>query len=321
MLAWRHGDHDGHQLAAEVERDLVHFKVVVCWKPMNLLVLENRAVEHILKSGLEMAVEKRQLHYSLIIIWGDIAVLLEDNTVHRERARLVSAKDIHRAQVLDRIEPLDDDLLARHQHGALGEADADYHRKHFRREADRDGQREQECFAPVMLAEAVDEKNQGHHDSHEPNHEPSKTGYALVETGWRRPLRDGASHSPEISVQTGLDDNGGCRTAFNASTQETDAFKFQRHLRCGRLGGIKLLNRQRLPSETGLGQEQVFTGQDADVGGDHVAGGKLDDVSRDQFGQWNFPFFFVADDSGRDMDHRLELGGRRIGAGLLQEPQ
>ena len=65
---------------------------------------------------------------AIIIIEGDIAVLFEDNAVYRERARLVRAQDIHRAQVLDRIEPLDDDLLARHQHGAFGETDAYDHR-------------------------------------------------------------------------------------------------------------------------------------------------------------------------------------------------
>src|SRR5215472_8557660 len=48
-----------------------------------------------------------------------IEMMHEDDFVLRKSAGLVGAQDIHRAEVLDRIEALDDDPLARHRDGAL----------------------------------------------------------------------------------------------------------------------------------------------------------------------------------------------------------
>ena len=43
---------------------------------------------------------------------------LQDHAVQRERAGLVGAEHVHRAEVLDRVQPLDDHLLPRHGDGA-----------------------------------------------------------------------------------------------------------------------------------------------------------------------------------------------------------
>jgi len=53
--------------------------------------------------------------------------------------------------------------------------------------------------------------------------------------------------------------------------------------------------------------------------GINVAGGKLDKVTGDQFSQRDFACLAVADDRGGDAESWLELGGRRIGAGFLDE--
>ena len=48
------------------------------------------------------------------------AMALEDHLASREGPRLVGAKDVHGAQVLNRVEPLDDDLLADDTRGSSG---------------------------------------------------------------------------------------------------------------------------------------------------------------------------------------------------------
>ena len=155
---------------------------------MNLMMLENGAIENVLQSRLEVAVEVGELQYAEARLPNDITVPFKEDAVHRQRAGLVGAENVHRAEVLDGVQPLDDHLLVRHQEGAFGETDTYDHREHFRREPHRNRQREQERFAPVMLAEAIDEEDQRHHDDHEPKHQPGKTGYTLVEAGWGRPL-------------------------------------------------------------------------------------------------------------------------------------
>ena len=58
------------------------------------------------------------------------------------------------------LQPLDDDLLARHGDGALGQADGHDHRQHFRSQAHGHGHGEEERIAPVALGQAVDEEHQ-----------------------------------------------------------------------------------------------------------------------------------------------------------------
>ena len=57
-------------------------------------------------------------------------------------AQDVGAQDIHRPEVLDRIEALDDHPLARHRDGPLRQIDGHDHRQHFGCQADGDGERE-----------------------------------------------------------------------------------------------------------------------------------------------------------------------------------
>ena len=49
--------------------------------------------------------------------------------------------------------------------------------------------------------------------------------------------------------------------------------------------GRRTSHRKRLAGEAGLDDEQVLAGEQADVGGDHVAGGEDDDVAGHELGQ------------------------------------
>ena len=143
---------------------------------MNLLMLEDGPIQDVFEPGLKVAIEERQLQDPLVFLQRHIAVLFEDDAVHGQRAGLVGAQHVHRAEVLDRVEALDDHLLARHQHRALGQAHAHDHRKHLRREPNRDREREQKRFAPSVLAETVDQEHQRHHHRHELEHQPGESG-------------------------------------------------------------------------------------------------------------------------------------------------
>ena len=78
-------------------------------------MLQDGPVEQVLQAGLEVAVEVGSREDLLVFLARDVAVLLQHDAVRGQRAGLVGAEDVHGAEVLDRVEPLDDDLLARHQ--------------------------------------------------------------------------------------------------------------------------------------------------------------------------------------------------------------
>ena len=112
---------------------------------------------------------------------------LQDDPVLRQRAGLVGAEDVHGPEVLDRIEALDDHLLARHRQGALGQVDRHDHRQHLGRQPDRDGHGERNASIQSPLVRPLMRKTSGHHDQHEADHQPGEAVDALVEAG-QRPL-------------------------------------------------------------------------------------------------------------------------------------
>ena len=118
---------------------------------MQLRVFQHGAIEDIFQAGLKMADDISIAQDLFAFFLMNVAVQLQNDVIHRQRAGLVRAKHVHRAEVLNRVEPLDDDLLARHRHRALGQADRHNHRQHFRRESDGDRHRKEKCFAPIVF--------------------------------------------------------------------------------------------------------------------------------------------------------------------------
>jgi hypothetical protein len=110
-------NHHRHDASHEIERYFVDLRVPVHpFLFVNVLpVIEDCAVENVLQSGLKMGDEIRVHEDRLVLIADDIAVALEDDMIKRERAGLVGAQDIHRAEILDRIQPLDDDFFPGHE--------------------------------------------------------------------------------------------------------------------------------------------------------------------------------------------------------------
>jgi hypothetical protein len=98
-----------------------------------------------------MAVEVSVFEHPGRFAFVQIEMMHQDNLVLGERAGFVGAQDIHRAEVLDCVQALDDDPLARHREGALGEIDRHDHWQHLRRQSHRDREREHQRLSQSPL--------------------------------------------------------------------------------------------------------------------------------------------------------------------------
>ena len=211
----------GHHAPREVERDLVQLLVLLHHRlAVEVGAIQDGQVEQVLEAGLEVADQVTVQQHFLGFPAGDVAMPLEDDPVLGQRAGFVGAQHIHAAEVLDGVESLDDHLLPAHGQRTLGEANRDDHRQHLGREAHGHGHREEKCALPIVLREPVDEEDQGHHNRHEPDHEPREAVETLVETCLRLGLRDRAGHAAEIGVDPRRNYDCRRRTALDAGAHE-----------------------------------------------------------------------------------------------------
>ena len=106
-----------------------------------------------------MTVEVGELEHAVAVVAPNVKMPLQDDAVLGQRPGLVGAQHVHGAEILDRMQALDDHPLARHGDRALGEIGRHNHRQHFRRQAHRDGEREQQRLEPIALGEPVDQEH------------------------------------------------------------------------------------------------------------------------------------------------------------------
>ncbi len=149
----------------------------------NVDVLEDRDVEEVFQSGLKVTVQISILENAFQLFAANIQVSLQNDPVLRQRARLVGAEYVHRAEVLNGIEPLNDDLGAGHRGGAFRQINRHDHGQHFRRQAHGYGDRKQKCLQPIMLGQAIDEKDERPHHNDETYHQPGEPVDASIESG------------------------------------------------------------------------------------------------------------------------------------------
>ena len=69
-------------------------------------------IENVLQSGLEVAIQVREREHSVVLAQHHITMALENDLVHRQCAGLVGAQHVHRAEVLDGVDPFNDDLVS-----------------------------------------------------------------------------------------------------------------------------------------------------------------------------------------------------------------
>ena len=220
---------DRHHPARKVEGNFVHLGVFLERQlPMQFLVLQDRAVEDVFQAGLKMADQIGVAQHLLVFVFEHVAIDFQDDVIQRERARLVGAQHVHRPKVLNRVQPLDDDLFPGHAEGALRKADRHDHRQHFRRQAHRHRQREEERFVPVMFGEAVNGKDQRDHDQHEPDHQPREFFHPALESCFHGLAGEAPGDLAKIGLRAGAEDNTRGRAALDARAQETQVCVFDR---------------------------------------------------------------------------------------------
>ena len=106
--------HDRHAKALEVERDLVDLAVVRLQLQLGLQLhmFEHRMVEQGFQPCLAVAVQIGEFRHLFRRLAEDVGVSRERDLVLGQRASLAGAEQVHRAEVLDRVQTLDDGLSA-----------------------------------------------------------------------------------------------------------------------------------------------------------------------------------------------------------------
>jgi len=120
-----------------------------------------------------------------------------------QRAGLVRAQYIHAAEVVDRAEPLDDDMRAGHAQGAARERDRDNHRQQFGCEPDREGDGKWKARKPGPVEQQIDQQHEQHQDLGEPDDQQPEPAGALIERGGRRRPPQRAANLAKLGCQAG----------------------------------------------------------------------------------------------------------------------
>ena len=250
-----HVHDDRHDPAREVERDLVDLADA---GGGYRLVRQDGLVEQVLEPGLVVRVVVGVFQYALVLLADHVAVLLQDDAVLGERAGLVRAEHVHGAEVLDRVEALDDHLLPRHRDRADGERPRDDHRQHLGGEAHGDGEREEECLLPIVLGDPVEDEYDHRHHGHEAQQEQADAADALLEARERAPLEQALGDRPQVGRLSRIDDQGGRGAADHVGPEEGRVGQLQGVEGRPEHGSCRLLDGQRLTGQRGLRDEQVL---------------------------------------------------------------
>lgn len=288
--------------------------------PLGERALDDRRVDEVLDAGREIAVEESVAQDAGVLVAVDVQVALEDDAVLGEGAGLVGAQDVDRAEVLDGVEALDDHTVAAEVDRALAEARGHEHGQHLGREADRDGQREEQGRYPIALGDAGDDEDERQHDEHQAHEQAARGLDAGVEGGLALAADERAGGLAEHRAGAGGHDDAAGVARDHGGAHEGEVLEVgERSADDGAvLGELRaLLDRLGLAGERSLAHKEVAGGEDAEVGGDDVAGREVDDVADDDLVDRGLvAAVAVALDLGGGLDH-LGQGLGRHGALLV----
>ena len=203
---------------------------------------------------------------------------LEHDAVLGEGAGLVGAEDVDGAEVLDRVEALDDDAGAAEVDGTLAEAGGDEHGQHLGREADGDGEREEQGVNPVAFGDAGDDEDHRQHDEHEAHEQAARRLDSHIERGLALAADERARRLAKHRAGARSDDDAARVAGDHGRAHEGEVGQ----VGDGRRGDVEaleardiearaLLDGFGLAGERRLAHEEVASGKDAQVGGDDVA--------------------------------------------------
>ena len=150
-------DDDRKAATLEVEGNFVAFRIAVA---IGAGRFQDCGIQRAADSGLELTVEVGQCQGPVGGLSEIIDGGVEDHLSGGQSAGLIAAEDIDGAEILNRGEMLDDDMLAGHTHGAAGESDGGDHGKKLGRQADRQRHGENEGFEGVFVHRDADDEDE-----------------------------------------------------------------------------------------------------------------------------------------------------------------
>ena len=137
-----------------------------------------------------------------------------------QRARLVGAKDIHAAEVLDRVQAADDDATLAHGPGTGGKGHADDRRQQLRRQADRERHGEQQGLDHRAVEKQIHRQHEQDDDDHHADEQIAELAHAAREVGLGRPRSQPCRDRPELGPAAGLDDENLRRAAADRGAEK-----------------------------------------------------------------------------------------------------
>ena len=309
-------DDDGETPPLEVERDLVDLPVLVANDPA---ALENRRVQRTLDARLMGAIDTGQGQRPLRDLAKRVEGPIKHHVTAREGARLVAAEDVHAAEVLDRLEVLDDHLLARHVGGAAGEGDGADHGQEFGGQAHRQCHREEQRLEKRVMQQRTAEQDEQHEEEHRARDEERELPSAALELGLGRPRRQARGNVAERGRRPRRDDQRRRRPAHDRRAKKDDVAGIRRLMRRGlEVDGV-LLSRHRLARQGRLLDVEVSRLEEARVGRHTISRHQPDDVTGNQVAPPDFAPGSIAESSCRRRDDVAQSFRDAVGAVRLNE--
>ena len=308
---------DAQALANEVVRHLVELPAPV---EVERSMRSDRLVDRVDEARLEERVEVRVAQHLLALVPVQVQGRADAHHSLGQRAGLVAAEDVHAAEVLDRREAPDDHLAERHALRAVRQVDADDGGKQLRREADRDGQREDEGLENRAVEGDVDREDGDHQDQRDLHQEVPEPTNAALEFGFRGAEPQPFGHFAELRPRRRADDNGHGAAAHDVRAHE-ERVRPLAERRVGRDGLRRLCDGVGFACQRRLVEKEVLRFEHQAVARDALARRQEHDVARDDSRDGDFLVRAVPQCRGLRLHDRQQRVDRVCRAALLPEPK
>ena len=205
---------------------------------VQLLVVEDRHVEQVLQAGMVDSCSGS--HIAAPSRWCspcDVQVLFEHDLVLGQGAGLVGAQHVHRPEVLDGVQALDDHLLARHGRAPLARLTVTIMGSISGVSPTATAMANRNASSQLCLLSPLMRNTSRNHHGDEADHQPGELVDALVEAGQLALPDDAGGQRAKVGPVPGMDDHGRRGAALDVGAQEADVGKFQRILNVGSVPG------------------------------------------------------------------------------------
>lgn len=262
-------------------------------------------------------------HARVLVAIG-VEVALEHDAVFGEGAGLVAAQDVHRSEVLNRRQLLDDNLATGEVLGALRQTRGHDDGEHLRRDAHGHARGEQQRVDDVALGRGIDGKDGRRHNEHEAYEQHGDAGDAAVKRALLATPVEHLGDAAQVGVRAGGNDKRHGGAVLHGGAGKDDVLA-GRERQCGAVGtlddsdGGGLLDGLALAGERGLDHKQIARGDDTGICRNHIAGREADHIAGDELVEGDLDALAVAQGGASVGDQVLEGLCRIAAAGFLDK--